>query len=182
MLLSKYIPMWVVSMKKILFFESSHFLQKAVKLILSNTNKYNVTIVDHFEKFEKENRSHHYDLIISHIDLIKLPIPKKNLVPQNLLLLYEKLDSIDEFKNYDSIHFIEKPFTTESFTKKIDFILGFKEFEYAHKSALNPTENHKISEQFIHFVAQETVEKWLREKAPQFAKDVIRDEILKLIS
>lgn len=163
-------------MKKILFFESSYLLQKAVKLILSNTNIYEITIVDNVSKFEKENRLHIFDLIISHIDLIKLPINKKNLDFQNVLLMYEESDSIKEFKNLNSIHFIEKPFSTEEFKKKIDFILGVDEI------IINNIKDQKISDNTIHAFAKEAIEKWLREEAPQYAKEVIRDEILKLIS
>ncbi len=163
-------------MKKILFFESSHLLQKAVKLILSNSSIYDITIADNLAKYDKENRSHIFDLIISHIDLIKLPIHKKNLDFQNVLLMYEKSDSIKEFRDLNFIHFIEKPFSTEEFKKKIDFILGVDD------SIENKKEESKISEKIIHAFAKETIENWLREEAPKYAKEVIRDEILKLIS
>ena len=163
-------------MKKILFYETSHLLQKAIKLILSNTNLYEIIIVESLAKYEKENRSHIYDLIISHIDLIKIPTNKKNFDFQNILLMYEKSDSIKEFKDFNLIHFIEKPFTTEELKKKIDFILGVDD-DFQVK-----IEEPKVSEQMIHSFAKETIEKWLREQAPQYAKDVIRDEILKLIS
>jgi DNA-binding response OmpR family regulator len=176
MLPSNYISKWVGCMKKILFFESSHLLQKAIKLILSNTNIYDITIVESLSKYEKESRSHIFDLIISHIDLIKLPISKKHLDFQNVLLMYEKSDSIKEFKDFNLIHFIEKPFSIEEFKKKIDFILG------VDNGSENKKDEPRISEQMIHDFAKETVEKWLREEAPKYAKDVIRDEILKLIS
>ncbi len=163
-------------MKKILFFESSHLLQKAIKLILSNTNIYDITIVDNLTKYDKENRAHIFDLIISHIDLIKLPIHKKNLDLQNVLLMYESSDSIKEFRDFNFIYFIEKPFSTEEFKKKIDFILGVDDNIESQK------EESRVSEQMIHTFAKETLDKWLREEAPQYAKDVIKDEILKLIS
>ncbi|APJ03074.1 hypothetical protein [Silvanigrella aquatica] len=162
-------------MKKILFFENSPLLQKAIQLILSNNHIYEITIVDSLTKFEKENHIRVFDLIISHIDLIKMHTKNKNFDFQKFLLMYEKFDSIKEFKDMNFIHFIEKPFTSEELKKKIDFILGVHEKDIK-------ISNNKVTDDKLNQHAKDAVEKWLREEAPKFAKEVIRDEILKLIS
>lgn len=162
-------------MKKILFFENSLSLHKAIKLILSNLNIYDVKIVDTLAKFEKEKKSHIFDLIISNVNLINPDKYKKNMELQSVLFMYEVSDSLKEHKELINYHFIEKPFSSMEFKKKVDFILGIDE-DLSDKS-----EQQKPADQIIQNFVKETMDKWLREQAPQYAKEVIREEIMKLI-
>ena len=164
-------------MKKILFFENSPLLQKAIKLILFNSHFYEITIVENLAKFENAKKSQIFDLIISHIDLMKPPVNKNTYVFQNILLMHEKSESIKEFKDFNLLYFIEKPFTSQNFKEKVDFILGIEDIN----SNKIETES-KISNKLIQGIAKETLENWLREEAPKYAKEVIREEIMKLIS
>ncbi|MBX9838214.1 hypothetical protein [Silvanigrella sp.] len=162
-------------MKKILFFESSLSLHKAIKLILSNVNLYEITIVDNLIKFEKEKKSQIFDLIITNVNLVNINLFKKNMEYQNVLIMFEKSDSIKDFEKGDHFNFIEKPFSSIDFKKKVDFILGVDD------DSLSVLEQQNSSEKLIQSFVKETLEQWLREQAPQFAKDVIREEITKLI-
>ena len=90
--------------------------------------------------------------------------------------MHEKSDSLDDFKGMKNINFIEKPFLSKDFKKIVDSILGI---------ANNHEENIIMSfesEKVVQEITKETVEKWLKEQAPYYAKEVIREEILKLIS
>lgn len=171
-----YIKKVVETMKKILLFDNSFLLQKAIKLILSNENIYDIIIVDNLESFEKKYSPKKFDLIISHVDLINVTNNKKEFKSQKFLLMFETSDCNDKFKDSNSIYYIDKPFSCERFKNKVNSILGIDERN------MSKIENTGFSEQMLFFQARETIEKWLRDEAPKFAKEVIRDEILKLIS
>lgn len=163
-------------MKKILFFENSVLLHKVVKLVFSNASVYNFTIVENLADFEKLLISKDFDMIISHIDLFILTKFKNKNDIKNILLMHEKSDSLDDFKGMKKVNFIEKPFLSKDFKKMVDSILGIE----------NSYEENIImsfeSEKVVQEITKETVEKWLKEQAPYYAKEVIREEILKLIS
>jgi len=162
-------------MKKILFFESSLSLHKAIKLILSNVNLYEITIVENLIKFEKEKKSQIFDLIITNVNLVNINLFKKNMEYQNILIMFEKSDSIKDFEKENHFNFIEKPFLSIDFKKKVDFLLGVDD------DSLTVLDQQNSSEKLIQSFVKETLEQWLRDQAPQYAKEVIREEITKLI-
>ncbi|KAB8031762.1 hypothetical protein [Fluviispira multicolorata] len=165
-------------MKKILFFENSPALQRAFRILFSNIDVYDIHFVESREKFELCLKDDIFDLIVSHIDKLftdeKINIKKKNWSHESILLMYENGDNISHIQADGYVNFIEKPFDGATFINKVNFILGIDD-NIPTKEFLSPT---KEVEEFI----KEKVEKWLIETAPQYAKEVIREEILKLIN
>lgn len=88
--------------------------------------------------------------------------------------MHEKSDSIVEYQEEGFINFMEKPFTGLEFKNKVDFLLGVEESAKIENSYAHPD--------LLHIYAKEAIEKWLKEQAPQYAKEVIREEIMKLIN
>ncbi|BBH52306.1 hypothetical protein [Fluviispira sanaruensis] len=165
-------------MKKILFFENSSSLQKALKILFSNSDVYLLHFAENREKFETCLKESIYDLIVSHIDQIftdgKINIKKKNWTHENILLMYENGDDISQLQKDGYVNFIEKPFSGVDFKNKVNFLLAIDD--------IISTKEFTASSKDVEGYIKEKVDKWLIEVAPQYAKEVIREEILKLIN
>lgn len=163
-------------MKNILFFENSLSLHKAIKLILGNEKIYFIKIIDNFKDYEYEISKQNFDLVIANYKLFFAHFAKKNRTEKNILFLYENDDSIKELENISSYYFIEKPFTSHDFKLLVDNILQVKE-----EKIKDPIHIDITSSEMENYM-KNIIDKWVKEQAPKYAKDIIREEIIKLIS
>lgn len=163
-------------MKNILFFENSLSLHKAIKLILGNEKIYFIKIIDNFKEYEYEISKQNFDLLIANYKLFFAHFAKKNRIEKNILFLYESDDSIKELENISSYYFIEKPFTSHAFKQLVDNILQVKE-----EKIKDPIHIDITSSEMENYM-KNIIDKWVKEQAPKYAKEIIREEIIKLIS
>ncbi len=163
-------------MKNILFFENSLSLHKAIKLILGNEKIYFIKIIDNFKEYEYEISKQNFDLVIANYKLFFAHFAKKNRIEKNILFLYESDDSIKELENISSYYFIEKPFTSHAFKQLVDNILQVKE-----EKIKDPIHIDITSSEMENYM-KNIIDKWVKEQAPKYAKEIIREEIIKLIS
>ncbi len=164
------------TMKNILFFENSLSLHKAIKLILGNEKIYSVEIVENIRQFETEISKKKFDLLIANYKLIFSYLDKKTRTEQNILFLYENEDNIKDLDNIPNYYFIEKPFASNDFKVLVNNILQIRE-----ENMKEPIHIDITSSEMENYM-KNIIDKWVKEQAPKYAKDIIREEIIKLIS
>ena len=162
-------------MKNILFLENSLALHKAIKLILANEKFYNVNIVSTQKNFDLEVNKEKFDLLIINSKFYNL-LDKKKIDDQTVLLIYEDKQEIEHITKKSKYFFLQKPFASSEWKKIIDNILDIHEIK--EKESIHIDVKSTEMENYM----KDLIDKWVKEQAPKYAKDVIREELLKLIS
>lgn len=162
-------------MKNILFLENSLSLHKAIKLILANENLYKIFIVTNSKNFDLEVSKNIFDLLIVNSKFYNA-LDKKKIENQRLLIIYESKQDIENIPKNNKYFFLQKPFASVEWKNLIDSILDIHEMK--EKEAIHIDIKSTEIENYM----KDLIDKWVKEQAPKYAKDVIREEILKLIS
>ncbi|WGL59083.1 hypothetical protein QEJ31_11185 [Pigmentibacter sp. JX0631] len=162
-------------MKNILFLENSLALQKALKLILANEKIYNINVVSNPKNFDLIVSKEKFDLLIVNSKFYNL-LEKKKIENQTVLLIYENKQEIEHITKKNKYFFLQKPFASSEWKKVIDDILDIHEIKETEAIHID------IKSTEIENYMKEIIDKWVKEQAPKYAKDVIREELLKLIS
>lgn len=163
-------------MKKILFFENSLLLHKAIKLILENEKIYSIEVIAQEKKFENEFNKKNIDLYILNFEIFYPLMKKFNLNNKKIIFIYEDSDAIKSMEKSNNLHFIKKPFISSEFKNLVDRILQVDDVNENNSIHID------IKSTELENYMKELINQWIREQAPKYAKDIIREEINKLIS
>jgi DNA-binding NtrC family response regulator len=165
-------------LKKVLLIEDSPSMKKVAQMVLTPQIGFELKCVENEHQLLQALETYSPDVVVAWLYVMaeKSPIYFKKLrnICENILLLHDPADNLRPFLNEGLTEFLCKPFSGEDLCQAIHRVL---------KTIPTAEDAYHINQwqETMQAEIRQMVTVWLDKNLPELAKDVIREELAKLL-